>query len=158
MNKTCSKCSSTKSVELFSKDKKKKDGYCSQCKSCQNSDKARNNEVRKQYYERNKSNILLSMRQKYKADPAAAKDRDLKKAYGISIEQYNALLKSQQECCAICKQHKSLFKKSLAVDHCHRSGKVRGLLCTNCNRAVGNLKDSVDLAKNLTSYLELYVD
>jgi hypothetical protein len=156
MDKACTKCNLSKSVNSFSKDKKKSDGLCSQCKSCQNSDKKRNNEVRKKYYKRNKAVILGGLRQKYKADPLAAKSRDLKKAYGIDIDQYNTMLELQGTSCAICKKHSSTFKKALAVDHCHTTDKVRGLLCVNCNRAVGNLKDSIDLAKNLISYLEAH--
>lgn len=156
MDKTCTKCNLTKSINSFSKDKKKSDGFCSQCKDCQNGDKKRNNEARKKYYQRNKASILGELRQKYKADPVAAKNRDLKKTYGIDIDQYNAMLQFQNGSCAICKKHSSTFKKSLAVDHCHVSGKIRGLLCINCNRAVGNLKDSIDLAKSLISYLEVH--
>lgn len=57
--------------------------------------------------------------------------------------------------CAICKKHKSNFTRALAVDHCHTTGKIRGLLCTNCNRALGNIKDSIDNLKNAIEYLEL---
>lgn len=156
MDKTCTKCNISKPLHFFSKDKKKSDGLCSHCKSCQNIDKKRNNEARKKYYQCNKTSILNQLRQKYKANPIAAKSRDLKKTYGIDIEQYNAILLLQDSSCAICKKHSSNFERSLAVDHCHSSGKVRGLLCINCNRAVGNLKDSIDLAKNLISYLEAH--
>ena len=90
----------------------------------------------------------------YKNNKRRFKGYDLKKIYGITIEDYDNLLLKQNNCCAICKQHKSIFTKALAVDHCHVSGKIRGLLCTNCNRAIGNLKDSIDNIKNALMYME----
>jgi hypothetical protein len=61
----------------------------------------------------------------------------LRRDYGITLEEYDAMLLAQNGCCYICKRHWSSFKKSLAVDHCHVSGKVRKLLCAKCNTAVG---------------------
>lgn len=68
--------------------------------------------------------------------------------YGLTEEQYNLMFEAQNGVCAICKQsekRKSPYNVdfSLAVDHCHETGKIRGLLCTNCNKGLGNLKESV---------------
>jgi len=60
------------------------------------------------------------------------KDQRYKK-YGITKNDYDKLLKEQNNCCAICGIHIIEFKKSLFIDHCHKSGKVRGLLCPSCN-------------------------
>ena len=109
---------------------------------------------RRNHYSKHKANIAANQRKKYKKDPLKYKNYDLKKIYGISLDDYNKILKDQNNCCAICKKHKDAFTKSLAVDHCHLSGKVRGLLCINCNRAIGNLKDSIENARNLMTYLE----
>lgn len=61
----------------------------------------------------------------------------LKKKYGIGEEEYNHLLMSQSGRCAICQREASDFKRKLAVDHNHTTGKVRGLLCVKCNRGLG---------------------
>lgn len=64
------------------------------------------------------------------------RDIRLQREYGITLETYNALLVQQHERCAICGIHQTLLKKRLAVDHDHRTNKVRGLLCEVCNRFV----------------------
>lgn len=91
-------------------------------------------------------------------NPDTFRKKDLNK-YGITLEEYDAFLKLQNHVCAICKQpevgkHQSGRVKRLSVDHDHKSGKVRGLLCGTCNRGIGYLKDSVDILKNATKYLE----
>ncbi len=87
-------------------------------------------------------------------DPAKIRDRGLQKAYGITSEEYERMLESQGGCCAICKcpppDHR---KKFLAVDHDHVTGKVRGLLCDNCNRGIGLLGDSLDRILDVVEYL-----
>lgn len=79
----------------------------------------------------------------------------LKTNYGITEEQYASLLNEQQGCCAICKTDKPTGKwKVFAVDHCHITGRVRGLLCNECNRGMGLLKDNADLLREAAEYLE----
>jgi hypothetical protein len=63
---------------------------------------------------------------------------DLKRLYGISVAEYDALLAKQGGVCAICRQHS---KRRLCVDHCHLTGTVRGLLCDRCNLGLGYLKE-----------------
>lgn len=62
------------------------------------------------------------------------RNKYLKKKYGISLAYYNKMLKAQGNACAICKKHKSKFSKSLAVDHDHKTGEIRGALCYYCNK------------------------
>lgn len=82
----------------------------------------------------------------------------LKNNYKITQQEYEKLEEKQNHTCAICKT--SGFKmrehhfKKLVVDHCHTTGKVRGLLCHNCNRALGLLKDSKSALQNAINYLE----
>lgn len=64
------------------------------------------------------------------------RNRKLKARYGIDIEQYDAMLKTQNGVCKICSSV-NLDGKRLHVDHCHQTGKVRGLLCNGCNRKLG---------------------
>lgn len=76
------------------------------------------------------------------------RNRKLVKAYGITIEDYNALLAKQGGQCAICKQ----FRK-LVVDHCHDQQKVRGLLCDACNTGIGLLREDPELFARALEYL-----
>ena len=72
-------------------------------------------------------------------------------AYGITIADYNAILERQGGVCAICKKHPG---ETLCVDHCHATGKVRGLLCRKCNAAIGFLEDDPRNARAAAAYLE----
>lgn len=90
----------------------------------------------------------------------AYRDQDLKKNYGLSEAQYNEILKEQNGVCEICSQpEKALNPKTkeprrLAVDHCHETGEIRGLLCTNCNHILGSAKDSIDTLYSAIAYLK----
>jgi uncharacterized protein affecting Mg2+/Co2+ transport len=90
----------------------------------------------------------------------AERARHLMREYGITVEQYNAMEVQQGGVCAICKQpetqERNGVKYRLAVDHCHKTGKVRGLLCFKCNSAMGSFeKRDVPLA-NVEKYLEVW--
>lgn len=78
----------------------------------------------------------------------------LQKNYGISPAEYDALLKDQNYCCAICGTDKPTGRwKAFAVDHNHDTGAVRGLLCNECNRGMGLLKDDINLLRKAAEYL-----
>ena len=79
-------------------------------------------------------------------------DATLMRKYGISSATYNELLRKQNGVCAICHCHQRY--QSLAVDHCHKTGKVRGLLCVNCNRGLGKFFDSPLRMRNAAEYIE----
>lgn len=74
--------------------------------------------------------------------------------YGISKGQWEDMAKAQGYACAICGERQP--KRKLAIDHCHKSGKVRGLLCSNCNSALGLLQDSHQIASSAAKYLKRY--
>ncbi len=77
--------------------------------------------------------------------------------YGISVEEYNLLLKKQEGCCAICKTKDPSTKRKntnkFHVDHCHKTGRVRGLLCNSCNTAIGYLEDDPEIVLAAFNYL-----
>lgn len=75
----------------------------------------------------------------------------LKNKYGITIDEYKEILKKQGGVCAICK--KSETKRNLSVDHCHKTGKIRGLLCKKCNSGIGLLCDSKEIVSSALIYL-----
>lgn len=72
----------------------------------------------------------------------------LKRKFGLSLEQYQDMLDKQNGCCAICRRHHSTFTRPLHVDHCHRTGRIRGLLCMCCNNYIGYIKE--DLTELIT--------
>ena len=76
----------------------------------------------------------------------------LQRHYGISLEEYDRLLTQQNGGCAIC--HEGKPRRRHAVDHNHKTGKVRGLLCGSCNRALGYFKDSPELLASAITYLK----
>lgn len=76
----------------------------------------------------------------------------LKEKYGLSINEYNKLLEKQGGGCAICGQVSG--RRNLDVDHSHTTGKVRGVLCENCNKALGLYRDSVELLEKAIKYLK----
>ena len=83
------------------------------------------------------------------------RDRYLKKKYGISLKQYNKMLKAQKYRCAICGKHQDDEVRNFAVDHSHRTGQIRGLLCNYDNsRLMKYLRDNRKRAKGLVMYLQ----
>jgi hypothetical protein len=91
-------------------------------------------------------------------NPQYWRESFLRKRFGITLDQYNAKLSGQGGLCAICRKpgtEKRLGAiKNLAVDHCHETGKVRGLLCTACNTGIGKLMDSPEILRAAATYIE----
>ncbi len=91
------------------------------------------------------------------ANPEKVRGYLLKK-YGITLDEYTRILKSQRYNCAICKLKETATTKAgktmkLAIDHCHTSGKIRGLLCSGCNRAIGYLRENPESCIAAAAYL-----
>ncbi|MBL0320503.1 MAG: endonuclease VII domain-containing protein [Alphaproteobacteria bacterium] len=78
----------------------------------------------------------------------------IERKYGLTQEQHIEKIKEQDNSCAIC--GKKDEGRVLCVDHDHKTGKVRGLLCTNCNVGLGNLKDSIQILQAAIGYLKRY--
>lgn len=110
--------------------------------------------VSKRRAERNKANPEVA-KQKRQARRGKSRDEQLRHKYGITLYQYNARLHIQDHKCAICFKHKSEFKDGLVVDHCHKTNKVRGLLCPKCNAGLGFFKDNTLTITAAIKYLEL---
>lgn|SRR6185503_2558605 len=82
-------------------------------------------------------------------NPESRKNIVLKHLYKITLDDWNLLFARQDGRCAVCSERKRLY-----VDHCHATGRVRGLLCRDCNLALGHLKDSPELLTYLLAYLQ----
>lgn len=80
----------------------------------------------------------------------------LRSSYGITLEEYNNILKKQDYKCAICgmEEKDDKFLSKFTVDHCHRTGKVRGITCGNCNISIGKLGDSSEMIYRAYLYLK----
>lgn len=84
----------------------------------------------------------------------------LKRTYGISLDDYHLMLEEQGHRCKLCGgegfvMNAAHHKLKLVVDHCHGTGKIRGLLCHNCNRALGLLQDDVETLRKAIEYLKV---
>lgn len=88
---------------------------------------------------------------RYHANPKKMWAYFLNKNYGLSVEQYEALVTAQGGVCALCGGTQS---RRLDVDHCHDTEKVRGLLCTSCNNGLGRFKDNPEVLRRAADYLE----
>jgi len=88
-----------------------------------------------------------------KENPEKVKNNYLRKMFGITLEDYNRMYKSQDGKCAICGKEEPYEGYSLAVDHNHKTGNVRGLLCSKCNLGLGCFKDSETLIQKAITYL-----
>jgi hypothetical protein len=96
-----------------------------------------------------------------KKNPDKAKASELKKRFGVGAEWYNERLSEQNGVCAICGGQEPAVSKdggprSLAIDHCHKTKKVRALLCSRCNTALGCFKDNPDFLRKAANYIEFY--
>lgn len=79
--------------------------------------------------------------------------RDLRARYGMTLESWQELFQQQGSQCAICRSP-SPGKRTWHTDHCHATGKVRGVLCQRCNTALGQVRDDVDILRRAADYLE----
>lgn len=107
---------------------------------------------RKKYPER----VAKNKRKYHRKNKAKVREYKLRKNFGISSCEYDEMFAAQGGCCAICKLPAETFPVCLAVDHCHDTGKVRGLLCGNCNRGLGYLQDDRERLRAASRYLERY--
>ena len=99
-------------------------------------------------------------KQQEKYDPIKKRNENLKRNYGITLEEYNTMLENQGGVCAVCGTDDPKGRRSgrgvvkdFYVDHNHITGEVRGLLCNACNRAIGNFQDDPSILEKAVLYL-----
>src|SRR5262245_2625847 len=122
------------------------DGYGTRCRQCMR-------DYGKAYYKANSANYKYDPT-KYKYDPTKSRLNKLKTKYGVSQAHYDAMLAKQDGVCAVCKRLQQRKNYRLSIDHDHTTGAVRGLLCSDCNLAIGFLGDSPERAEKLARYLQ----
>lgn len=86
--------------------------------------------------------------------PEYRKSAYIKYAYGITYDEYIEMHNKQNGKCAICKMDEKELNTKLSIDHCHSTGKVRGLLCHNCNHALGKFKENIEIVSSALMYLK----
>jgi hypothetical protein len=154
MKYRCNKCLEDKIQDCFFKDKTQSRGFDYRCKECK---KPILKIISKRYREENREHLNLKQREYAKKNPNVFINNSLKFHYGITLDDYNLMLEKQGGVCAICggveinKRQKRLF-----VDHNHITGKVRGLLCLNCNTVVGHCKEDVSYLAKAIEYIEIH--
>ena len=93
-----------------------------------------------------------------KDNSSSVRSQYLKRQYGLTFEEFDAMLSSQENACAICGTKQPSKNRGRTrrfhVDHCHKTGKVRGLLCKSCNIALGEIEDNIHTLKSMIQYLE----
>ena len=133
--KRCPRCGRPKILDEFSKATKSRDGRFTYCRLCLKEKNAtRTSELRKKWY--------------------------LAQKYGMTLSEYARMLNSQQGKCAICKQGKDgidMDGKPLALDHSHKTGKARALLCFRCNVLLVLVEERSDLIPVMQEYLTLHM-
>lgn len=173
-NKTCSKCGELQNLSEFAKDKNRKDGLHPHCKTCRRNYgtpyarkrrsnpilKARELETSKRWRMKNpekyKESTKRSNSKKTKEDQ---KSSFIKSVYGITLDEYNTMLEMQNGVCAIC-SNKEVAKsrytgtRRLSIDHDHKTGKIRGLLCSKCNFGISAFHDDIEKMFSAIIYLQ----
>jgi hypothetical protein len=138
----CNKCGETKPLSEFSPDTSMRLGVRNMCKACS---RVKNRAAYKHNYRRNL-------------------DFHLRRNFGITLDQYDQMVAEQAGVCAICgcpptvlggaRRQGRPVEPRLVVDHCHATGRIRGLLCVECNRGIGFLKDDAAIVRFALKYLE----
>jgi len=152
--KKCSKCGETKPESAFSVNQ-------SQCKSCRSATQrawrernpGREDESNRKWREKNSDRLKSKATKWQKENPTKVIETSWRSGgIDLSWEGYLMLLEQQEFSCAICGEKHTEGKK-LQVDHCHSTGKIRGLLCHRCNKGLGFFRDSADSLNRAIDYL-----
>lgn len=159
MYKICNHCKEEKGILCFGKDKHSRDLFNPKCKICTQKFQQKR-KLEKRLYDqqyRIKNRAKLNARDKNR-DKEKLRLCKLKKKFSLSKEDEDIMLQKQNYVCATCKKPEWVVVlgkvKRLAVDHSKKTGKVRGLLCNNCNRALGMIYENTEVLYSIIDYLK----
>lgn len=152
--KTCRKCNISKEDIAFSKGRL----VCKECRKLYMHSHYNNN---KDHFKKKAKQWMIDNPEKYKQYAKTSKkthkhinrDKYLQRKFGITLQEFDCLSIAQNHVCKICNQPERV-NKNLAVDHCHETGKIRGLLCTSCNTALGLFRDIKENLERAIRYLD----
>lgn len=161
--KRCTICDREQSLDNFREAKGYKGGRHTACKACE-ADRLREwrraNPLKRQAQTRRVNDKRRMTKTGY-YDPARKREwsdkrrnSHLQRKYGITLEDEKRMREAQGDRCAVCLRPEQELATPLGVDHCHRSGAVRAMLCARCNRALGEVDDDPGLLQRLVEYLD----
>lgn len=172
--KRCYKCREAFPLSGFHKNRNNKDGHGTACKKCaieasakwqkdfRENANARSAEWKKRHVEQVKKASRKHYLEKVKTLPPEIRAANTRRwhlgKYGLTNENYEGILKSQGGGCAICGSSEAGRGKRLPVDHCHRTGKTRGILCLHCNTSLHRLETHSDWTEKALAYLRKFND
>ncbi len=177
--KECTICKQTKELTDFPKEKKMLDGHRHQCRVCllarTNASRDKNRAKYNEYARLRRQDPVIRAKEhayekaRYNDPTSGRKERCLRNKkkqheagynlqynYGITKEQRQQMVDSQNGCCAICGKHESVLKRGLFVDHCHATEENRGMLCDPCNKLLGHAEDNTEVLEKAIDYLKLH--
>ncbi|MDQ3574990.1 MAG: endonuclease VII domain-containing protein [Actinomycetota bacterium] len=165
--KQCKKCGQSRPLEDFYRAAGTKDGLRGECKSCSSQDKRRRYLADpeaaiarvKRWQQANPERVNATQRARRAKPEAKLRERagHLMRKYGMTIEQYDAMLEAQSGGCFICSRPPR-EDISLHVDHDHATGKVRGILCFRCNNALADFGEDPDILRKAASYVSWHAN
>ncbi len=144
--KRCRDCQEEKPIDQFYKAGA---FYASYCKPCSQAQSKANRLANPEQY-------AATARRWRKANPDKLRSLELKRFYGITTADYEALLALQGGRCAGCGNGPTGKRKYLDTDHDHKTGEMRGLLCSPCNLILGKAQDNSTVLRNLADYLDMF--
>jgi len=168
----CTSCKKEKIKEDFHKHNKNKKGIQGRCKECDKKwhharylrDKEKINLQAKKYRLENKEKLDIKSKEWKIKNPDKVKKyqriTNLRREFNLEVEDYNKMYKEQNGKCFLCGEPETFYHPKhkkilmLSVDHCHKNGKIRKLLCRKCNNGLGLLKDSPELLRKAADYIE----
>jgi hypothetical protein len=134
--RTCKTCDTTKPLIAFTKAKRYKGDRLPHCNTCRSAKQLA-------WYATEPGRYARQQR-----------ENNLKRHYGITIDEYEAIFAAQGHRCALCLGTEIKSQGNhMPVDHCHETGKVRGILCGTCNRAIGFAQEDPDLLDRMAAYV-----
>ena len=156
--KTCNKCKIEKPLSEFWKSVVAKDGHVGRCKVCI---KACQKQYEQRPYVKAQRKTAKANRLKHKIISDESKligkkrifQKNLERAYNMTVKQHAELYEKQGGRCVTCGLHESEFNRRLCVDHCHRTGRIRGLLCFKCNTTLGLVGEKIDTLRAMIEHL-----
>jgi hypothetical protein len=154
--KICSRCKQDKPLDQFHKDLSKRDHLHSQCKQCHSErqrNKRKNNPEWRELENIKSKQFRQNFPEKFRL---GVRNATLKAKYGITAKEFNARFEAQNYSCFVCKRTESKGNGAFHVDHCHTTGKVRGILCQPCNVTLGKVEESPVILRALANYIESY--
>lgn len=164
MLKICTKCHAEKDLDSFPKQANGKHGRMSICKVCRleaskqwlSQNPERRRASAKRCYQRHRERNIAKTNAFNERNPEYKQRQHLKRSFNLSLEEFNMMRAQQDYRCAICGLHEEEHGKNLCVDHDHKTGRIRALLCSHCNRMIGFARERVDVLSAAIDYVRKY--